>query len=264
MDQPEKTPQPPVEPPEPTKPTAEEVAASGATPAPAGVVPKGMMRIDLHCHSEASADCRTPLAAFPGRCKARGITVQAITDHNEIWGAQQLQEMTLGSELTVIVGEEVSSRDGEIIGLFLREKIPAGLSAEETVERIKTQGGLVLLPHGFDPLKRYRLTRLALERIAGQIDIVESFNARISRPTWNRTAAQWADERGLPKSAGTDAHTLAHVGEAWVQTPERPIRTPEDLLAALGKGTVMGEWTHPALAFVQKLWDMGRRRLMGA
>jgi len=130
------------------------------------------MRIDLHCHSEASADCRTPLAAFPGRCKARGITVQAITDHNEIWGAQQLQEMTLGSELTVIVGEEVSSRDGEIIGLFLREKIPAGLSAEETVERIKAQGGLVLLPHGFDPLKRYRLTRLALERIAGQIDIV--------------------------------------------------------------------------------------------
>ncbi|PZA08879.1 MULTISPECIES: PHP domain-containing protein [unclassified Meiothermus] len=241
----------------PPEPTAEEVAA-------VGMVREGMMRIDLHCHSEASADCRTPLAAFPGRCKARGITVQAITDHNEIWGAQRLREMTLGSELTVIVGEEVSSRDGEIIGLFLREKIPAGLSAEETVERIKAQGGLVLLPHGFDPLKRYRLTPSALERIAGQIDIVESFNARISRPTWNRAAAQWADERGLPKSAGSDAHTLAQVGAAWVQAPQRPIHTPADLLAALREGTVMGEWTHPVLAFVQKLWDMGRKRMMGA
>ena len=141
------------------------------------------MRLDLHCHSEASADCVTPLASFPARCRARGIRVQAITDHNEVWGAQKLKEMVQNSgadDLTIIVGEEVSTREGEIVGLFLNEKIPAGLSPEETVAAIKNQGGLVLLPHGFDPLKRHRLKPEALERVQNDIDIVEVFNARIS------------------------------------------------------------------------------------
>lgn len=241
-----------------------EVAESGATPAPAGVVPKGMMRMDLHCHSEASHDCRTPLSSFPARCAARGISVQAITDHNEVWGAQKLQAMAQGTALTVIVGEEVSSRDGEVVGLFLKEKIPAGLSAEETVAAIKAQGGLVLLPHGFDPLKRWRLRPEVLERVANDIDIIETFNARISRPRWNRVAMRWADAHHLPKSAGSDAHTLGQVGDAWVQTPQRPIRGPEDVLAALRNGTVMGQWTHPVLAFAYKMWDFARRRVQNS
>ena len=253
--------EPPVEAPPAAHPTAGEIAESGATPAPAGMVPQGMMRLDLHCHSEASSDCRTPLIEIPKRCLARGISVQAITDHNQIWGAQLLQEMTRDlAGLTVILGEEVSTREGEVIGLFLKECIPAGLSPEETVERIKAQGGLVLLPHGFDPLKRHRLSAAALARIGTQIDIVESFNARISRPRWNRAAATWAAARKLPKSAGSDAHTLADVGDAWVQSPKRLIESPQDLLAALAEGTVMGQWTHPAWAFAQKMWDFGRRR----
>lgn len=258
---PEPTPQPPVEAPLAPKATAAEVAASGATPAPAGMVPEGMMRMDLHCHSEASSDCRTPLAEFPQRCLARGISVQAITDHNEVWGAQLLQDIAQKVEgFTVIVGEEVSTLEGEIVGLFLKERIAPGLSPEETVEQIKAQGGLVLLPHGFDPLKRNRLRPSALARIADQIDIVESFNARISRAKWNRVAGEWAESHNLPKSAGSDAHTLADVGDAWVQTPKRSIEGPQDLLAALKEGTVMGEWTHPALAFIQKMWDFGRRK----
>lgn len=241
-----------------------EVAESGATPAPAGVVPKGMMRMDLHCHSEASHDCRTPLASFPQRDGARGISVQAITDHNEVWGAQKLQEMAEGTGFTVIVGEEVSTRDGEIVGLFLKEKIPEGLSAEETVERIRAQGGLTLLPHGFDPLKRWRLRPEVLERVANDIDIIETFNARISRPRWNRVAMRWAEAHNRPKSAGSDAHTLGQVGDAWVQTPIRPINGPQDLLEALKVGTVMGQWTHPAIAFAYKMWDFARRRAQGA
>lgn len=241
-----------------------EVAESGATPAPAGVVPKGMMRIDLHCHSEASHDCGTPLSSFPQRCAARGISVQAITDHNEIWGGQKLQEIAQGTGLTVIVGEEVSTCDGEIVGLFLKEKIPAELSAEETIARIKSQGGLVLLPHGFDPLKRWRLRPEALDRVGNDIDIIETFNARISRPRWNRVAMRWAEAHGRPKSAGSDAHTLAQVGDAWVQTSIRPINGPQDLLEALRAGIVMGQWTHPALAFAYKMWDFAKRRVQGA
>lgn len=180
-----------------------------------------MMRLDLHCHSEASHDCLTPLTTFPDRCLARGVVVQAVTDHDQIWGAQQLQQFVRNSEFadrfTVIVGEEVSTREGEIVGLFLQERIPPGLSPEETVREIKAQGGLVLLPHGFDPLKRHRLRPAARERIADQIDIVESFNARISRPKWNRAAETWARARNLPVSGGSDAHTWRQLGDAWTE-----------------------------------------------
>ncbi len=245
--------------------TAEEIESLGAVVAeePEEEVAPAMMKIDLHCHSEASADCTTPIEKFPERCLERGIAVQAITDHNEIWGAQKLQAFVEenGHSLRVIVGEEVSTAEGEIIGLFLKEKIEAGLSPEETVARIQKQGGLVLLPHGFDPLKRFRLKEEARARIRDEIQIVETFNARISRPTWNRAAVAWAEEHGCLMSAGSDSHTLADVGEAWVEVPARPIDTPAELLAALDGGVPVGVWTHPVLAYGYKLWDTFRNRL---
>jgi predicted metal-dependent phosphoesterase TrpH len=224
------------------------------------------MKIDLHCHSEASPDSSTPLALIEPRCQARGVRVQAITDHNQIWGAQKLKELVeagagrSNSQLTVIIGEEVSTTEGEIVGLFLNEAVPAGLTPEQTMERIKAQGGLVLIPHGFDPLKRWRLRPAALERIAKGVDIVETFNARISRPRWNQAAVSWAQSHQLPMSAGSDAHTLADIGSAWVEVPWRRIESPQDLLDALCYGTPVGLWTHPVLAFAKKMWDRTRNR----
>lgn len=219
------------------------------------------MKIDLHCHTEASFDCVTPLSRTLARLRSRGMAVQAITDHNTIWGAQQLRALAevQGDPQgpTIIVGEEISTTEGEIIGLFLDTCIPKGLSPEETVERIKAQGGLVLVPHGFDPLKRHRLRPEALARIAGAVDIIESFNARVSQPRWNAAAAAWADEHGILQSAGSDAHTLADLGAAWVETPMTPITGPAALLEALRSGTVEGNWTHPLLAFAYKAWDFG-------
>lgn len=159
----------------------------------------------------------------------------------------------------IIVGEEVTTREGEIIGLFLEEKIPTGLSPEEVVSRIREQGGLVLLPHGFDPLKAHRLSPAARERIADDIDIVEVFNARVSHPRRNTQASQWAAERDLPASSGTDAHIVSALGTSWVETPERDIDGPGALLEALRAGTVSGTWTHPVAAYAYKLWDSGRR-----
>jgi predicted metal-dependent phosphoesterase TrpH len=217
------------------------------------------MRIDLHCHTEASHDCRTPLMQIPKRCLERQLDVLAVTDHNQIWGAVKLQEMVAErTDLTVIVGEEVSTREGELIGLFLHENIPAGLTPEQTVAAIRDQGGLVLLPHGFDPLKANRLRPTALERIADQIDIVEVFNARISRPSWNRAASTWAAQHHRVVSAGSDAHLLSHIGDAWVEAPRRQIASNEDLLTALREGQVAGNWTHPAFAFMQKLLHVER------
>jgi len=247
---------------------ADEVESLGAVVEEKGHTEPGKMKIDLHCHSEASADCSTPLALFSTRCRERKVWVQAITDHNEIWGAQKLQEMVeeekgkkAGFPLTIIVGEEVSTTNGEIIGLFLKERIPPGMSPKETVTAIKEQGGLALLPHGFDPLKRWRLQPTALETVADEIDIVETFNARISQLRWNQAAVDWSKLHGLPMSAGSDAHTFADIGSAWVEVPFQYIQNPQDLLKALQSGVPVGEWTHPVIAFAYKFWDRSLRRL---
>ena len=247
---------------------ADEVETLGAVVEEKGDAEPGNMKIDLHCHTEASADCSTPLELFPARCRERGVWVQAITDHDQIWGAQKLQEMVEeqklkkpGFPLTIIVGEEVSTIYGEIIGLFLKEKIPAGMSPKETVEAIKEQDGLVLLPHGFDPLKRWRLQPTALETIEDEIDIVETFNARISQLRWNQAAVEWSKVHKRPMSAGSDAHTLADIGSAWVEVPVQQVKTPQDLLTVLESGVPVGEWTHPVIAFAYKFWDRSLRRL---
>jgi predicted metal-dependent phosphoesterase TrpH len=236
----------------------------GAIHQPDAVSGPETMRIDLHCHTEASPDCITPIKAVPARCIERGIQVQAITDHDCIWGAQKLQDLVAEentNDLKVIVGEEITTNQGELVGLFLREKIPAGLSPRESVKAVKKQGGLVLLPHGFDPLRLPRLKTEAREALVDSIDIVETFNARSSQPHWNQVAADWSQAHGLLKSAGSDAHTLTDIGSAWVEVPKRPVRGPQDLLAALQGGVPVGKWVHPAIAYLYKQWDRIRYKL---
>lgn len=218
-----------------------------------------VMRMDLHCHTEVSHDCKTPLRDIPGWMLRTNTRVIAVTDHDQYRGGPELRriiaDMGLDDRLSVVCGEEVTTSEGELIGLFLKECIPPKLTPEETVRAIKAQGGLVLLQHGFDPLKRYRLRPEATARIQDDIDIVETFNSRLSRHHWNREAARWAEAHGhLPQSAGSDAHTLRDIGEAWVETPFRLIAMPEDLLRALRLGQVAGHWTHPAYAYGLKQW----------
>jgi predicted metal-dependent phosphoesterase TrpH len=241
---------------------AEQIETEGAVTEPEHKPKVDTMRIDLHCHSAASWDSSSPLEEIPKRCLEKSIRVQAITDHNNIWGAQAIQKFVLEQNmpLTIIVGEEISTTDGEIIGLFLTQPIAEGLTPEQTVIEIKKQGGLVLLPHGFDPLKRWRLRPEALQRVAASIDIVETFNSRISRPRWNRAAVKWADEQGRLMSSGSDAHTIADIGNGWVEVPLRPINSPAELMAALQGGVPMGVWTHPVVAFIFKMIDRTRRK----
>lgn len=222
------------------------------------------MRVDLHVHSEVSHDCRTRLSDIPDWCLLRGVRVLAITDHDQQRGGPALQalieERGLQDDLFVVCGEEVTTSEGELIGLFLQERIAPGLSPEETVRQIKAQGGLVMLQHGFDPLKRYRLRPEATQRIAQDIDIVEALNARLSRPAYNRAAADWAAQRRLPVCAGSDAHTLRDIGEAYVEAPFQPVRTPQQLLDVLWQGKLQGRWTPPAYAFMRKQWRQWRGR----
>ena len=225
---------------------------------------QGMMRMDLHCHTEASWDCITPLERFPRRLIEQGISVQAITDHNEIWGAQKLQKIVKnkGYELTIIIGEEILTSEGEIIGLFLKEKIEKGLSPEETISQIKKQGGISILPHGFDPLKRYRLSDQARDRVEASLNVVETFNTRVSRKKWNRAAVNYSSSKNKLMSAGSDAHTLKDVGTAWVEVPRQEIKTPQALLKALEGGVPTGTWVNPLQSLVYRGWDVFRNTVL--
>jgi predicted metal-dependent phosphoesterase TrpH len=211
------------------------------------------MRIDLHCHTLASSDCRTKLEVIPEACRARGIDILAITDHNQIWGAQKLKEIA-PPELNVIVGEEVYTAEGEIIGLYLTELIPRDLTPEETIERIHAQGGLALLPHGFDPLKPSRLQPDARRRVQNQLDIIEGLNGHVSWTGWNARARRWAQTHDKPASAGSDAHRAEDIGSVYLETPQRLVHTPADLLEALRAGQIFGTWRNPVMSYFRERW----------
>ena len=142
------------------------------------------MRVDLHLHSSASFDCRIPPLDVARRCRQVGLSPIFLTDHEGIAGAQSL----LKAGETVVIGQEILTAEGELIGLFLKQAVPSRLSPERTVDAIKDQGGLVYLEHPYDTGRR-NLREEAIERIAGQIDIVEIFNGR-SQPEINRRAEE--------------------------------------------------------------------------
>jgi hypothetical protein len=197
------------------------------------------LKVDMHTHSEYSPDSRTRLASQAAAIKAAGLDIVCATDHNTIEGALRLRELADG--FRVIVGEEVSSRDGEIIGLFLEKPVPRGLSAEETIARIRDQGGLVSVPHPFSRNRRFHLRRSVLERVWKDIDCIEVFNAREAFTQDNVRAAAFAREKGLPGAVGSDAHRASEIGRAWVEVEEFAGR--DDFIAALREGSVIGKLT---------------------
>ena len=197
------------------------------------------IKVDMHTHSEYSPDSRTPLASQAAAIKAAGLNVVCATDHNTIEGALRLRELADG--FRVIVGEEVSSSDGEIIGLFLDKPVPRGLSAEETIARIHDQGGLVSVPHPFSRNRRFHLRRSALERVWKDVDCIEVFNAREAFTQDNVRAAAFAKEKGLPGAVGSDAHRASEIGRAWVEVEDFAGR--DDFISALREGSVIGKLT---------------------
>jgi len=215
----------------------------------------------MHTHSEYSPDSRTPLAQQLKALLAAKIDIVCATDHNTIEGGLRLQELAK-DQLRVIVGEEVSSRDGEIIGLFLEKPIPRDLSAEETIARIKDQGGVVSVPHPFSRNRLYHIRRSALERVWQQIDCIEIFNAREAFAGDNRRAEAFARDREIPGAVGSDAHRTSEIGRAWIEVDDFAGR--EDFVAALRAGEVHGRLTGSAIHLatrydVFRKW-LGRRR----
>jgi predicted metal-dependent phosphoesterase TrpH len=223
------------------------------------------VRVDMHTHTEYSPDSRTPVGVQAAAIKAAGLHVVCATDHNTIEGALRLREIADG--FRVIIGEEVSTRDGDMIGLFLEKAVPRGLPAEETIARIHDQGGLVSVPHPFSRNRLFHLRRDALERVWKDIDCIEVFNAREAFTRDNVRAAAFAKEKGIPGAVGSDAHRASEIGGAWVEVEDFVGR--EDFIGALREGSVIGELTGNYIHLMTRLdvlrkWWMRRRTKTGA
>lgn len=221
------------------------VAASEAIarhPHLASPVREGWVRVDLHSHTMWSGDSTTTPDEITDAVRAAGIDVMCITDHNAVKGAIELSERL---PCRVIVGEEMRTHHGEIIGLFLSEHIPFGLAPSDAARAIRDQGGVVYVPHPFDPMRR-NISEQALDDLVahGLVDAIEVFNAKTSLPSLNRRAADYAASHDLPGGSGSDAHVPLAIGAAYVEMPD--FDGPTDFIAKLWQAIPVGHhWDEP-------------------
>jgi predicted metal-dependent phosphoesterase TrpH len=198
------------------------------------------LRLDMHVHTRASYDSLSDVADILRAMDARGIDRVVLTDHDELDFALRAAER---EPERLIAGEEVRTAEGpDLIGIFLTERIPRGTPLREACERIRAQGGVVYAPHPFD--LRRRGGGGHLEAVADLVDVVEAHNARTWGAGVNERGEAWARERGLALGAGSDAHTPAEIGAAYVELP--PFANERDsLLAALAAGRVAARGVSP-------------------
>jgi predicted metal-dependent phosphoesterase TrpH len=192
---------------------------------------------DLHMHTSWSHDCRVPVADLLDHAEEEGLGAIAITDHNAFGGALEALELARGRRLTVIPGEEIKTDgQGEVIGLFLSEEVPRGLSFADTVAAIRDQGGLVYLPHPFDRMHTIP-DAATLHRHLADIDVFEVYNARLLFEGYNDEALRFARKYNLTMGAGSDAHVLQGLGTGGLRM--RAFRTPEEFLISLKSAEIL-------------------------
>ena len=213
-----------------------------------------LLKADLHIHTEYSMDCNTSLEETINRCLKVGINCIAVADHGTVDGALKMQNL---APFPVIVAEEILTPHGEIMGMFLKETIPNGLSVDETISEIRAQSGLVCIPHPFDTLSRHSLGGKILEKLVERIDIIEVFNSRSPLSRTSTKAQMFAEKYGIPQSAGSDAHTVGEIGNAYIEMPE--FRGRDDFLQALAEGNILGRRSNP-LVHLSGLWARLRKR----
>lgn len=188
-------------------------------------------KADFHTHSVASPDGSLGLEHYRRMLQKGGLDFIAVTDHNTVEMAKQIQA-ELGER--IIVGEEITTQQGEIIGLYLSKTIPPLLTALETVEAIQEQGGLVYIPHPFETVRK-GISIETLQGIAKNVDIIEVHNGRAIFQNFTAKALDWAEEHGIPGAASSDAHGFSGWGRTYTVLGQTPTR--QNLITLLKKAT---------------------------
>jgi predicted metal-dependent phosphoesterase TrpH len=220
-----------------------------------------LIDVDLHMHTDHSGDCATPVEVLLARAREQGLGAIAVTDHNEISGALEARRQAAtaasaidssggpGAPIKVIVAEEVKTAEqGEVIGLFIEEKIPRGLTLEETVAEIKRQGGLVYVPHPFDRMHSVPDYEHLL-RILDDVDAIEVFNPRVAIGAFNEEAARFAAKYRIVAGAGSDSHVAQGLGSVRIRM--RDFDGPQEFLQSLRDADILTRPT--SLLYVQAL-----------
>jgi predicted metal-dependent phosphoesterase TrpH len=215
--------------------------------------------VDLHMHTNHSHDCSIPVPDLLDHAESIGLGAIAITDHNRFGGALEAVELARHRRLTVIPGEEVKTdSQGEVIGLFLQEEIPRGLTFAETIEAIRAQNALVYLPHPFDRMHAIPDPR-TLHRHLADIDVFEVYNARLMRESFNAEALRFARKYDLTMGAGSDAHVLLGVGTGALKM--RAFNGPEEFLVSLRGAEILRRPKSLIVQQVQKWAAQAKERV---
>ena len=217
------------------------------------------MRADFHIHTRVSPDSQLSPESLIRACQRKGIDIIAVTDHHTIRGALAVREI---APFPVIIGAELKTADGEIIGLFLKEDIPRDLSAKESVKRIKDQGGIVQVPHPFDRFRRKHITLPALMDILPDVDVIEAFNARTTLRSDIMRGVEFIREHGeqhdIRPVGVTDAHTAREIGNAYTDIPAFEGR--DDFMDALRHASIHGKRTTPLIHLATR-WTVFSRKI---
>jgi predicted metal-dependent phosphoesterase TrpH len=205
--------------------------------------------VDMHMHTDHSPDCATPVEVLLATAREQELGAIVVTDHNEISGALAAREQAQAADVKVIVGEEVkTASQGEVIGLFIEERIPRGLSMAETIAEIKRQGGLVYVPHPFDRMHAVPDYEHLLP-ILEEVDAIEVFNPRVAIGAFNEEAARFAAKYRIAAGAGSDAHVAQGLGSVRVRM--RHFEGPQEFLQSLREAEILTRPT--SLLYVQAL-----------
>jgi predicted metal-dependent phosphoesterase TrpH len=209
-----------------------------------------LIEVDLHMHTDHSGDCATPVDVLLQTARDRGLGAIAITDHNEVSGALEARKIAEEmDDIKVIVAEEVKTAEqGEVIGLFLEEKIPKGLTMAETIAEIRRQGGLVYVPHPFDRFHSVPDYEHLLD-IVEEIDLLEVFNPRVALTSFNEEAVRFARKYRIVPAAGSDSHVAQGLGS--VRQRIHDFEGPAEFLEAMRDADITRK--HKNLVYVQTL-----------
>jgi predicted metal-dependent phosphoesterase TrpH/SAM-dependent methyltransferase len=216
---------------------------------------KKKVKVELHVHTKYSYDCTSSFHNLIEACKNKHIDVLGVADHNEIRGAFRLRNL---APFKVLIGQEILTSEGEVVGFFLKESIDSGLSMEETIRRIKRQGGISYLPHPLDmTTRKTSVTNLNLRKTAESVDIIEVHNGRTIIPSDNKKALNLANENQKIMGVGSDAHTIYEIGRNYLEMDD--FETSNEFLQSLQRATLVKSTVMPWIFLVTK-WQRFKKK----